>query len=128
MPVASNRAIILFAHGARDPLWAAPFQSLQKMLAARPHAGRVELAFLELMKPDLDSVADLVVAEGCREIHLIPLFMAQGGHLRHDLPLTLQAIQQRHPDIVIHIAPAIGDVPEVLVAIEAWMARITSAG
>ena len=48
---ANEPAIILFAHGARDPEWAAPFVIIRRQLqAARPDA-QVELAFLELRTP-----------------------------------------------------------------------------
>ena len=50
----SSQAIILFAHGARDPEWAAPFQHIKRQLqAARPDA-QVELAFQEFMTPTLE--------------------------------------------------------------------------
>jgi sirohydrochlorin cobaltochelatase len=47
--------------------------------------------------------------------------MAQGGHLRHDVPRVLEAIRASHPHVPIALETAIGDVPEILEAISAWI-------
>jgi sirohydrochlorin cobaltochelatase len=47
--------------------------------------------------------------------------MAQGGHLKQDLPRILDAIRAAHPHVPIALENAIGDVPEILDAIAAWI-------
>src|SRR6185295_16301903 len=42
-------AIVLFAHGARDPSWAEPFHRMVERLRQKQPATRIELAFLECM-------------------------------------------------------------------------------
>ena len=118
-----DRTIILFAHGARDPEWAAPFALIRRELqAARPDVS-VELAFLESMQPTLEAAVAGAAARGTKSIVLVPLFMAQGGHLKHDLPLLLDKIRARHAQIEFQVLPAIGDAPEILQAIVAWVLR-----
>lgn len=116
--------IILFAHGARDPQWAEPFRRLKEMVAARRPDARVEIAFLELMQPDLDHAVAGLAADGVSAITLVPLFMAQGGHLKRDVPLMLEAIRRRHPGTAITLAPAIGDAEPVLSAIADWICGV----
>ncbi|HEY3555341.1 MAG TPA: CbiX/SirB N-terminal domain-containing protein, partial [Casimicrobiaceae bacterium] len=53
MRVDQNTAIILYAHGARDPRWAEPFERLRELVAARAPGCLVVLAFLEHRAPDL---------------------------------------------------------------------------
>jgi len=119
----SDQAIILFAHGARDPEWAAPFGVIQRQLqAARPDT-QVELAFQDFMTPTLEAAVARSVARGARRIVLVPLFMAQGGHLKQDLPLLVAKIRQQHPGIELRVMPAIGDAPEILQAISDWVLR-----
>ena len=48
-----TRAIVLFAHGARDPRWAEPFEAVAARVRAAAPGCRVALAFLELMAPTL---------------------------------------------------------------------------
>src|SRR4029077_12445304 len=54
-------AVILFAHGAREPEWAHPFEEVRDRL--RDEGLRVELAYLEAMKPDLNEAANALAAE-----------------------------------------------------------------
>ena len=123
----SDQAIVLFAHGARDPEWAAPFNIIQTQLqAARPET-QVQLAFQDFMTPTLEAAVTQVVARGARRIVLVPLFMAQGGHLKQDLPLLVGKIRQQHPQIELRVMPAIGDAPEILQAISDWVLRATTA-
>jgi sirohydrochlorin cobaltochelatase len=123
----SSQAIILFAHGARDPEWAAPFGIIQKQLqAARPET-QVVLAFQDFMTPSLEAAVAQSAAQGAKRIVLVPLFMAQGGHLKQDLPLLVGKIRQQHPRIELQVLPAIGDAPEILQAIADWVLRTTSA-
>lgn len=120
---AAGRAIILFAHGARDPQWAEPFLRIrERAMALRPGVP-VALAFLELMEPGLtDCVADLA-AQGARNMTLVPLFMAQGGHLKKDLPRIIAALQADHPGVSIEVTPAIGESAALLSAIAAWVVQ-----
>jgi sirohydrochlorin cobaltochelatase len=114
---ASNeRALILFAHGARAAGWAAPFERLRDLTAARRPDVPVSLAFLELMTPSLpDEVAALSV-RGVREISIVPIFLGQGGHLLRDLPQLLERLRAEHPGIAFSTVPAVGEDPGVLAA------------
>ena len=61
-------AIILFAHGARDPAWANPLHRVQAAIRQRVGGVPVELAFLELMTPTLPECAAALVAGGVAKI------------------------------------------------------------
>ena len=120
-PRAISPAIVLFAHGARDPRWAQPLRKIQRAIVRKKPGTAVELAFLEIMEPPLaDAIAKLVAA-GHKRITVAPLFMAQGGHLKRDLPKILDAIQAEHRGAEITLLPAIGDVDAVLEAISDWL-------
>lgn len=114
-------AVILFGHGAREPEWAAPLKSLQSRLKRMRPQAAVELAFLEIMEPDLGTCVDKLAAQGVREINVVPVFLAQGGHLKHDLPLMLDDLRKSHPGIFLSLASPIGEVDAVLDAMAAWI-------
>jgi len=115
------RGIVLFAHGARDPQWAQPFAAIrERVRAARPEYP-IEIAFLESMQPTLEEAIASVIGEGALAVTVFPLFMAQGGHLKQDLPRILDAIRATHPHIPIALEPPIGEVPEILQAIAGWI-------
>ncbi len=115
------RGLVLFAHGARESEWSRPFESIRERVRASRPEYPIEIAYLEHMQPTLDEAIDSLAAQGALAVTVFPLFMAQGGHLRHDLPRILEAIRRSHPHMPIALEAAIGDVPEVLAAIAAWI-------
>lgn len=113
--------IVLFAHGARDPEWARPFEAIRDAIRSRRPEMPIVLAYLEVMAPALDEAIDSLAAQGAVAITVFPLFMAQGGHLKQDVPRILDAIRAAHPNIPIALESAVGDVPEILEAIAGWI-------
>ncbi len=113
-------ALVLFAHGARDPAWAEPFERMVARLRGKRPGLRIELAFLESMRPDLPTIAASLAKEGIGRITLVPLFLAQGGHLREDLPRLVEDIRRDLPGLRIHVTTAIGDSVELTNAIADW--------
>ena len=112
-----SRAIILFAHGSRDPDWARPFRQLALELAGRVPGERVVLAFLELMRPSLAECVEALYAEGIRQFRVVPVFFGSGGHLKEDLPRLIQAVKRNHRNIEIILEPPVGERPETIAAI-----------
>lgn len=115
-PHNTPQAIVLFAHGARDPAWAAPFEAVAAQLrAARPQL-QVQLAFLEFMSPGLVQAGGALAAAGCRRVDVLPMFLGSGGHVRRDLPQLLQQLREQHPQVEFRLQPAIGELPSVTAA------------
>jgi sirohydrochlorin cobaltochelatase len=115
------RGIVLFAHGARDPEWARPFEEIRDRVRASRPENPIALAYLETMAPTLEEAIGALAGEGASSITVYPLFMAQGGHLKQDLPRILASIRATYPHVPISLESAIGDVPEILTAIAAWV-------
>lgn len=113
----NEKAIILFAHGARNPDWAKPLEAIRDAMIAREPSARVELAYLEFLPPTLPEAIDRFAAAGYRDLTIVPIFMAQGGHTKRDLPALLAAAGERHPDLRIGLATPIGEAAPVVAAI-----------
>ncbi len=120
------QGIVLFAHGARDPEWALPFEAMRARLLERRPEVPVELAFLERMEPPLAEAVDRLVAKGVSAITVFPIFMAQGGHLKEDLPRMIEAVRAKHPHVPIALERAVGEVPELVDAIAGWVLESVS--
>lgn len=121
-----TRGLLLFAHGARDPHWARPFEAVASRVRALCPGLDVRLAFLELMSPDLPTAGADLAAAGCREITIVPLFLGAGGHVRKDLPALAHALEVAHPGLRVTVAPAAGEHPVVISALAE--AAMDSAG
>jgi sirohydrochlorin cobaltochelatase len=109
--------ILLFAHGARDPAWARPFETIAARMRATTPERPVALGFLELMAPDLDAAAAQLIDAGCSTLTVVPLFLGAGGHVRRDLPERLAVLQARHPGVAIRTTASIGEAEVVTTAI-----------
>ena len=103
------QAIVLFAHGARDPRWAEPFEDVAARIRTAAPNVPVALAFLELMAPNLDAAVASLVAAGATTVDVVPLFLGTGGHLRHDLPPLVESLRAAHPAATIRLHAAIGE-------------------
>ncbi|WP_293776609.1 CbiX/SirB N-terminal domain-containing protein [uncultured Oxalicibacterium sp.] len=115
-----KRALILFAHGARDPRWAEPFQRLQTLIRTASPAVRVELAFLELMSPRLPEIAQMLALDGIEQVTIVPVFLGQGGHVRRDLPEIIDGLRAEHPHMQFQVAKAVGEEDSVLAAMASY--------
>lgn len=105
--------LILFAHGARDPRWAAPFEAVAERVRADRPGLPVRLAYLELMRPDLPAAAAELLAEGCAAVTVLPLFLGAGGHVRRDLPALLDGLRANHPEVEWSLQPPVGELPSL---------------
>ncbi len=117
------KAVIFFGHGARDARWREPFDRLKGMWQAQCPNVPVELAFLEMMQPNLAMAIDSLGSQGAKKIEIIPVFFGQGGHLREDFPKLLSEAQEQFPHIHLRAASAVGEDESVLRAIIDYTAR-----
>ena len=115
------KALILFAHGARDPEWARPVQAVAQRLQLQNPDLLISVSFLEFMQPTLEQcVAQMHAAMSSQQsdeaplrIDILPFFIAQGGHLRNEVPVMLQTLQASYPQIHFRLLPALGELPSV---------------
>ena len=119
----NTKAIVLFGHGARDVRWREPFDRLACLWRAQYPNTPVELAFLEVMQPSLEDAIATQVSAGTKEVVVVPIFFGQGGHLRNDFPVLLNACQQRFPEVTLSATSAVGEDTVVLQAIVDFAAR-----
>jgi len=114
------KAIILFGHGARDSRWREPFDRLAAMWQQQHPNTQVELAFLEMMQPSLEEALSSLTQKGATEVVVVPVFFGQGGHLRNDFPVLLDACRLQFPGVQLSATPAVGEDAAVLQAIVAF--------
>ena len=109
-------ALILFAHGARDPEWANPMRRVQAAIRQLASEMTVELAFLEFLTPTLPEAVAKLVAQGSDKVVVMPMFIARGGHLKNDLPGIIEVLRSTHPKVEFSLGGAIGEDESVVQA------------
>ncbi len=108
------RAVILFGHGSRDPLWRLPMETVAARLRAQHPEVAVRCAYLELDAPDLASAAAQAVAAGAERITVVPMFLGTGRHAREDLPLLVRELEAAHPGVAFLLQKPVGEDGRVL--------------
>ena len=123
-----NSGLILFAHGARDPRWAAPFEAVAEAVRAARPGLPVRLAFLEFMAPTLPEAGAELAAAGCTAVAVLPLFLGAGGHVRKDLPLLMDGLRSAHPGVAFTLHPAVGEIDSVVAAMAGVAVQAMNGG
>jgi sirohydrochlorin cobaltochelatase len=110
----ARSAVVLFAHGSRDPLWHKPMEGVAAHMASGTPELKVRCAYLELSQPDLPTACKDLVDSGVVRITIVPLFLGVGRHAREDLPLLVQELRTQHPNVVFVLKPAVGEDPRLI--------------
>lgn len=113
-PDNAARALILFAHGSRDPQWHRPIEAVAARVRQISPGTPVRCAYLELSTPDLPHTAAELIAEGCRTLSILPMFLGVGRHAREDLPQLVADLRAAHPGVEITLKPAVGEMPALI--------------
>ncbi len=123
-----STGLILFAHGARDPRWAAPFEAVAARVRAEQPAAAVRLAYLEFMAPTLPEAGAELAAAGCSAVAVLPLFLGAGGHVRKDLPVLMDGLRSAHPGVAFTLHPAVGEIDSVVAAMAGVALAVMAPG
>ncbi|MCC2675094.1 MAG: hypothetical protein K0R58_2041 [Ramlibacter sp.] len=108
------RAVILFGHGSRDPLWRLPMETVAARLRAMEPGTPVRCAYLELDSPTLPEATQDLVGAGATEISIVPMFLGTGRHAREDLPKLLWQLKAEHPHVVFSLQKSVGEDGRVI--------------
>ena len=71
-------------------------------------------AYLELAAPDLNSAVQELKNAGAASIHIVPIFLGVGKHLREDLPSLAQRLRDAHPGLAVSVARPVGEDARLL--------------
>jgi sirohydrochlorin ferrochelatase len=122
LTTSERTAILLIAHGSREPDANADLHHVVEMLRIQESCAVVEACFLELAEPDIDGAADRCISQGAGRIVLVPYFLSAGVHVRRDLTEAHARLSQRHPQIEFRLAEPLGRHP-LLIEVVADRAR-----
>ena len=116
-------AIILFAHGARDPRWAEPILRVAERVRAAAPDLALEVAYLEHLEPNLAEAARRLAHRGAKAIRVVARFIGRGGHLRVEVPRLVAEVIAAMPGVAIDLALPAGDDDAVIESLAAFCVR-----
>jgi sirohydrochlorin ferrochelatase len=108
---ASETALLLIAHGSREPAANADLHYLASQLRQRGPYGIVEASFLELAEPTIAQAAEICLQKGAKHVILMPHFLSAGVHVNRDLTEAERELSERHPEARFVLAEPIGRHP-----------------
>ena len=101
-------ALVILAHGSRDPRSAATVHSLVSCLREMRDDLRIEASFLDHCPPTPYQVIDRLSAEGVEEVVILPLLLSTAFHARVDVPAVVDEARSRFPDLRIIASDVLG--------------------
>ncbi|WP_242214020.1 sirohydrochlorin chelatase [Bacillus cereus group sp. BfR-BA-01383] len=108
------KAVLYICHGSR--LRAAKEEAIQFITSCMSRIGATiqEICFLELASPSIEEGFRTCVKRGATEVIAIPVFLLAAGHVKKDIPLELQKLNEQYPNVKVVYGNPFG-VSEVLV-------------
>ncbi|YAI81980.1 MAG: sirohydrochlorin chelatase [cyanobacterium endosymbiont of Rhopalodia sterrenbergii] len=121
-PLPFRRPLLIIGHGTRDIDGKQTFlnfvDTYQKLDTSRP----VIPCFLELTEPLIQEGIDLCVAEGFKEITVLPCLLFAARHTKFDVTNALDQAKERHPFLRFHYGRHFGNIPLLL---DIWRSRLS---
>jgi sirohydrochlorin cobaltochelatase len=102
------------AHGSRDDSAQQVVRELLTAVAARRDGLRAEPAYLDNASPSVARAIDALVAQGERDITVVPLLLNAAGHSKTDAAASVQAARQAHPGVTLRYGRPFGAHPAVV--------------
>ncbi|HEU4946255.1 MAG TPA: sirohydrochlorin chelatase [Kribbella sp.] len=101
-------ALVILAHGSRDPRSAATVHALVGCLREMRADLRIEASFLDHCPPKPYQVFERLGAEGVEEVVVVPLLLSAAFHARIDVPAVIDEARGRYPDLRIIASDVLG--------------------
>jgi sirohydrochlorin cobaltochelatase len=110
---AAGPALLLVAHGSRDPAAGAVHRRLVERVRALAPAVGVSLAYLDHASPSV-TAALAGHGEAGQPVVVVPLLLSAAAHAKGDIPGALRVAVERHPGFQVRYAPVLGPHPSLL--------------
>jgi len=106
-------AIVLVDHGSRRDEANRTLEEVAALVRAAAPDRVVRAAHMELAAPSVAEAVDACVAEGAREVVVVPYFLAPGRHSTRDIPRLAREAAARHPGVAVRVAEPLGTHPKL---------------
>ena len=119
------RAALLIAHGSRRSEANADLVQLADRVRATGRFDLVEIAYLEVARPDIPAGAARCVERGATEVRILPYFLSMGRHVAEDLDRYCREFTEKYPAVRFSLCRPLGLHPKV---IEVVLERLEADG
>ena len=119
--------LLIIDHGSRRPEANAQVLDMAQRVARLVPAGTpIATAHLDVCPPTIAEGIATLLAQGVDELSVLLYFLADGRHVREDIPGLVRAALATHPQVRVAIGEALGP-DDVLAALMLRRAGLTAA-
>lgn len=104
----SAPALLLVAHGSRDPRHAATVAALAVRVRETLPGTRVAVGHLDFDAPTVPDALARLYGEGVREVVAVPLLLTRAFHAKTDIPAALAGAVAELPGMAVHQSDVLG--------------------
>jgi sirohydrochlorin cobaltochelatase len=105
--LAMDPALLIAAHGSRDPDGIAEFLDMARRFRASRPGATIEVAFLEFARPTIQEGIDGLAAQGATSIVVLPGVLMAAGHAKNDMASEVRTARERYPGLSIRMGRAL---------------------
>lgn len=113
----SLKAILYIGHGTRTKNDMEEVRIFLQRVMVFSDIPIQEFCFLKLTEPLIEEGFLRCVERGATEITIVPLFLLAAGHIKEDIPQTLNSLHKRFPKIMVEVRDPLGMQDKILDAI-----------
>jgi sirohydrochlorin ferrochelatase len=121
-------ALLLIAHGSRRPEANADLEYVADQMRQRGRYPVVQVSFLELAEPGIETGGALCVEQGATDVILLPYFLSPGVHVAEDLAEARDKLSGRFPGVRFVLAEPLGRHPLLLDVVEQRAREVEGPG
>ncbi|MDO6527854.1 sirohydrochlorin chelatase [Motilimonas sp. 1_MG-2023] len=111
------KALVVIAHGSRNPLANEELQKMVLQLSQQPENNQFDFfkaGYLELASPSINECLDELLEKGVTEFVIFPYFLNSGVHVLKDIPKVVTHYQTTYPDHQFSLLTHFGAAPGIL--------------
>lgn len=109
--IGMKQAVVLLGHGSIREQANVEVRSMWRMVAQQLPELLISGCFVEVAEPTLEQEINRLVEAGMERIVIVPMFLTRGNHLSNGIPRILEAMEQQHPQVQIHLTQHLGVDP-----------------
>jgi sirohydrochlorin ferrochelatase len=111
-------ALLLIAHGSRRSEANADLDFIAAGIRERGRYHLVQVSYLELAEPGIETAGALCVENGATDVILLPYFLSPGVHVVEDLTAARNRLGERFPMVKFVLAEPLGRHPLLVDVVE----------
>jgi len=100
--------ILLCGHGTRSELGKQQFADLVCRFGSLEPEHTLTYAFMELQRPTFAEAVEFLRHSGIDTVRVLPVFLFEGIHLKHDIPGEFKKLSTAFPELSITMARGLG--------------------